>query len=381
MRFLKANRLFDGFSFREQSSVLVIDELGGVDTILDESAIDPSKIEYFDGILSPGFINAHCHLELSHLKGCIVDKIGLVDFALKIITTRNQISEANQLEAMRQADLEMWNNGIVGVGDICNTDLSTSVKLNSSIQYHSFVELIGLNPNRSQMVFSQGLDLLELFKNEELHASLAPHAPYSVSRPLMQLIRLFNLEQNTISSIHHQESAEENLFFKGEKNDFQRLYATLGIDISWFTTEYDTSFEYISEQLTKPYKQLLVHNTFTDEATIKLAATTNAMFCFCPLANLYIENRVPKFSLFNADSFVLGTDSLASNHQLDVLAEVNCLLENSDYTPEQALKAITSTGASYLQMPLLGSFEKDKQPGVNLLQEKKGKFSFQKKII
>jgi aminodeoxyfutalosine deaminase len=381
VRFLKANKIFNGFSFLDESNILVITPNGKAHEIVRDTAVDPLNVESFDGILCPGFINAHCHLELSHLKERIPEKIGLIDFALKVITYRHQVSDEAQIEEMRLADKNMQEQGIVGVGDICNSDLSTIVKKESPISYHSFVELIGLNPQRSQMIFNHGLDLLELFKIEELSASLSPHAPYSVSLPLMKLIRLFNLENHLVSSIHFQESAQENLFFKGNTSDFHRLYSTLQIDISWFEPNFPSSFNYFSSTLEKPYQQLLVHNTFCDETTITEIAKTNSAFCFCPLANLYIENHLPNFDLFNGDHFLVGTDSLASNHHLNILDELNCILAHSNYSLEQCLKAATSNGAAFLKMPHLGSFDKGKIPGVNLITEKNRHLSFVKKVI
>ena len=77
-------------------------------------------IQYFEGILSPGFVNAHCHLELSHMKGMIPAHTGLQEFVKQIVALRQVESEAIQ-EAIVNAEAEMMANGIVAVGDISNT--------------------------------------------------------------------------------------------------------------------------------------------------------------------------------------------------------------------------------------------------------------------
>ncbi len=76
-------------------------------------------IQKLDGLISPGFTNCHCHLELSHLKGLIPEGTGLVDFVFSVVTKRNTTEELIQ-QAIKDAENEMINNGIVAVGDICN---------------------------------------------------------------------------------------------------------------------------------------------------------------------------------------------------------------------------------------------------------------------
>jgi aminodeoxyfutalosine deaminase len=382
MRFLTASKVFDGKQYFKENTVLIINEKGIIADIVSESQVDRDKLEKMEGILCPGFINAHCHLELSHLHNLIPAKTGIVDFALNIIKQRNILSEEKQLEAMKASDAYMWENGIVAVGDISNTGLSSAIKKNALINYHTFVELIGLNPIRKEVIMEAGIEVVKQFQQLNLAVSMASHAPYSVSLELMGLINEFNATSNSISTIHNQESEQENLFLSGEKSDFQRLYDTLGIDVSWFKPRFESSLRYYYSILKIQQKQLLVHNTVTNINDINLAKDTHTLFCFCPLANLYIENKLPNFSLFDADNFCVGTDSLASNKQLNLMDEVNCILQHSNYSVEQCLRAITNTGASFLQLnSTLGSFEIGKKPSVNLITEENRKLSFSGKIV
>ena len=72
-------------------------------------------------MIVPGFINCHCHLELSHLKGRIPEKQGLVDFVFSVSMGRRSDPAEVQAEPIQEAEEEMLNAGIVAVGDICNT--------------------------------------------------------------------------------------------------------------------------------------------------------------------------------------------------------------------------------------------------------------------
>src|SRR5579863_4945000 len=87
-RKFKADFLFTGHEMLNSHAVLVTDENGVVQTIgsMEETGGD---IEILHGFISPGFVNCHCHLELSHMKGLIPEKSGLVDFLLSVIKQRN----------------------------------------------------------------------------------------------------------------------------------------------------------------------------------------------------------------------------------------------------------------------------------------------------
>ena len=119
---------------------------------------------------------------------------------------------------------------------------------------------------------------------------------------------------------------------------------------------------------------LLVHNTYTSLEEIKNAIRTrdNLYWCFCPNANLYIENNTPDFHLFNSVdcNIVIGTDSLASNRSLSVLGELKTITGRGEIPLHTLLKWATINGAKFLGLDeKLGSFEKGKKPGVNLIQE------------
>ena len=121
MRFLTAHRVFSGKNFLAEGSVLILDDQNCFAEIVSENELDPNTIERFEGILSPGFVNAHCHLELSHLKDKISRGTGLPGFAGQVVAQRNKCTREEVQEQLNQADSAMWNNGIVAVGDISNT--------------------------------------------------------------------------------------------------------------------------------------------------------------------------------------------------------------------------------------------------------------------
>ena len=354
----------------ENQEVLITDFNGIVVDIVDKKD-GGDDIETLNGIIAPGFVNCHCHLELSHLRGIIPEKTGLVSFILSILSQRNA-EEKDILEAIEIAEKEMLNNGIVAVGDISNNALTLSQKLKNNLYYHNFIEVSGFSPAIANLRFDIAKEIYQKFKNDfPNQTSLVPHAPYSVSKELFHLIN--TIEETRLSSIHNQETQEENEFFITGKGDFNRLYETIGSDLkSFYKPSGKSSLQTVLPNIKNTEKLLLVHNTCTIQEDIDFhnesAESVKAIFCLCINANLYIENRVPPIDLLlkNNCEIVLGTDSLASNHTLSILSEIVSIQKFFPKIPlETLLKWSTLNGAKALGIEnIFGSFEKGKKPGI-----------------
>ncbi len=373
-----ASHIFSGTQLLPAGTVLVTEADGTiVETIAGKDA--GSDIESFEGILCPGFINTHCHLELSHLKGLIPEHTGLVDFVFKIITQR-QAGKGAILQAIEEAEQCMMQNGIVAVGDICNTTDTLEQKRAGNLRYHNFIEATGFVPATAEKRFETALQTLEQFKKEAgslpQRSTVNPHAPYSVSPQLFELINSF--PNNQLLTIHNQETPEENNFFLSGTGDFLRLYQQLGIDISFFSPSKKTSLQTILPYFNKQQSLILVHDVTSngeDIAAAQLAVLkqqlSNIYYCLCANANLYISKRLPDVTMLvnNNCNMVLGTDSLASNHQLSILEEMKTLQQNFPaLSTTQLLQWATYNGAKALQMETLGSFDAGKKPGVVLIE-------------
>src|SRR5690349_19610620 len=96
-RKITAPKIFDGYRFLEDHA-LILSNNSVVEDILPLTDAG-GEVETFEGIITPGFINCHCHLELSHMKGKIPEKTGLVDFVFKVVTKRSA-SEDEIIEAI-----------------------------------------------------------------------------------------------------------------------------------------------------------------------------------------------------------------------------------------------------------------------------------------
>lgn len=366
MRYLSADWIFPVSSDPIEKGILAVKEDGSILAIFSpEQTPTDIKIEQFSGILVPGFVNTHCHLELSHLKGKIPEGTGLIDFLLSVQQFRDIENDVVQ-EAMQAADEEMYRNGIVAVGDISNTTHSAVIKSTSKLYYHTFIELIGFTPERAGSIFNHGKTLQSAFQK----ASLSPHAPYSVSN---NLLRLIDSEEGLIS-MHNQECKAEDAFFQDGSGDFNRLYQTFGIPIDHYKAPGTSSLQSWLPNFSKSPKLLAVHNTCTSEEDLQYIQQQEkeVFFCLCPGANRYIERSLPPLDLIRrySSNISLGTDSLSSNTQLNILAEIEILQHAfPDISFQEFLTWACLNGALFLGIAdLFGSLAIGKKPGIVCIQ-------------
>ncbi len=371
MRFkkLQATQLFDGYRFREKE-VLVLKDDETVEAIIaaEEAGED---VEQLQGILTPGFINCHCHLELSHLKSQIDENTGLAGFVSQVVQKRN-FPAAFIRQAISDAEAEMIANGIVAVGDICNTTDTLPQKLESRIYYHNFVEALGSDPSMADKNFGFYEKVYQQFAAvNPRQASIVPHAPYSVSTALWK--KILTQDQNTLFSIHNQETEDENTWFKHKTGAFADMFKAMGIPTDAFTASGKSSLQTYLPQFGPGQQLLLVHNVFTSEEDFWFAENErpDLYWCFCPNANHYIGRILPDLPVFikNGAKIVLGTDSLASNYQLSIWSEIQTLQEAfPGISLAQMLQWATINGAKALKADArYGSFEKGKKPGLVLI--------------
>lgn len=363
-----------------KDGVLGLDEDGMITAVFSADEAKNARIKnimHYEGLLVPGFVNTHCHLELSHLMGRVRQHTGLVDFVQAVMKLRG-LDEAAIEAAMLQADRELFENGVVAVGDISNQGISADIKRGSPLYYHTFLEVMGFNPAMAMASVNRAMELREKFAG--LPHSIVPHAPYSVSAELFaELRQVWEILSGPVS-IHNQETLDENAFFERKEGGFLKLYEFLGLDIGFYESSGKTSLQTILPLMSKGQKTLLVHNTISSSADVAFAQELHPLlyWCLCPNANLYIENRLPDVDMLRAAGLkiTLGTDSLASNTRLSIFAEMLSLQDNFEIPVAELIQWATWNGAEFLGITdRFGSLETGKAPGINLLgfEEKNGK--------
>jgi aminodeoxyfutalosine deaminase len=360
-----------------KNGTVAVDDDGSIVGLYPDGSpeLQGKNIQKHSGIIVPGFVNSHCHLELSYLYGRIQEKQGLIPFIKQVINLRKSTQEGLHA-AMQEADRQMWDNGIVAVGDISNTIHSKQVKTESNIYYYTYIELLSFIPEAAKDCFKQGLDLLNEFS--PLHGSIVPHAPYSASKELLRFIGKFCGETGSPISIHNQESEDENKLYRYKTGEFLNFYKELGINLDFFKPQARNSIQSIIPLIPVQQNTMLVHNTYTSLKDIYFISRSGRVvtWCFCPNANLYIEDRLPKVEMFQYHDFniTIGTDSLASNKRLCILSELKTLHENfTSLELTETIKWATYNGAKFLRIDdKFGSFERGKKPGLNLISNVSG---------
>ena len=374
MRKITADWLCPVSSEPIEHGVIITDNEGKILSIEPRNSQDPGSLETHRGILTPGFINTHCHLELSHMQGKVDTGTGLIPFITGVVTQRNASAEIIA-EAIQKAEQEMFDGGIVAVGDISNATDTFAVKAGGRLRYYTFLELFDfLQDSGAQKAF---LDGLAVYEKLELAAgsarSFVPHAPYSVSKSLFEKINAFNPKSNITVSIHNQETPPEELLFLEKKGDFLDFYGNFGISLEQFEAIGKSSIYYALAHMNPANRSIFVHNTLTTRADIEAAQawSPHVYWATCPNANLYIENRLPNYSAFidTQARVTIGTDSLTSNWQLSILEEMKTIARYQSYVPfSTMLRWATLNGAQALGFEdTMGSLEVGKTPGILLI--------------
>jgi aminodeoxyfutalosine deaminase len=375
-RKFRGDALFTGTEMLVGGEVLITDETGTVVSIV--SASDAEDAEHCGGIICPGLVNVHCHLELSWMEGKIAKHTGMIDFLLSVMKGR-QAPEDEIQRSIRKAEHQMLREGIVAVGDICNGTSTAAIKKEQNIYYHNFIEVMGFVGTSAGTRFNQALDVFHVFASDHqmpvVSNSIAPHAPYSVSETLFKKIVAF--PGNRLLTIHNQEHPAENEFFLRGTGDFHRLFSEIGVDSTFHKGSGQTSVQTFMPWLLRNQTMILVHNTETNADDLQFVAGLGEQgittwFCLCPNANLYINSKLPDIGLIagNTEQIVLGTDSLASNTSLSIIAEIHTIHKAFPLIPVPTLlKWATLNGAKALDVDdQIGSFEEGKRPGVVLLK-------------
>ena len=373
MRKITADFVFPISSPSIKEGVIILDETGKILSIDKRKNHDLSTLEIHQGVIVPGFVNTHCHLELSHMKNKVATGTTLIPFISSVVKFRD-IPQKEIDAAIEKADQEMYDNGIVAVGDISNKTDTAATKAKSPIRYYTFVEMFDfLQEAWAEPEFEKYKIVFEKHSDDgENKKSAVPHAPYSVSKKLFSLINELNNDDCTVS-IHNQETPAENEFFEKKTGGFIDFYAGFGIPITDWQPTGKPSIHYALEHMNPNVRTLLVHNTMCTKEDIQAAQdwSDNVYWATCANANLYIENRLPNYQLFiNADAkMTIGTDSLTSNWQLSVLDEMKTISKYQSYIPfETLIRWATLNGAEALGFEKdLGSLEEGKTPGLNLL--------------
>ncbi|MBQ1886369.1 MAG: amidohydrolase family protein [Bacteroidales bacterium] len=350
--------------------------------------LSASDIEYHKGTIVPGFVNAHCHIELSHLKGAFRQATGMSGFINQINQLRESVGPEGRKKAMAEEFANFSKSGVVAVSDISNCNESFPFKKEYQnlrhtaedslfpVYYRTYVELFGTEKEDAPSILEGGQKVADQATAMGLDASVTPHSCYTMSPKLLEITARRGLESGSIS-YHSQESQEEEDMIMKGSGALADNYRGRGLSTPPVTG--GTALEYFIDRIAEDGRKVkgrinLVHNVVISQRSIDRAkeALESPFFTICPLSNIFIHRALPPIRLMmeNGLKICIGTDSLSSNLILDMVREMECIQENfPDLELGQILLWACSNGAQLLgKQDTLGSLEEGKTPGIVLME-------------
>jgi cytosine/adenosine deaminase-related metal-dependent hydrolase len=336
-------------------------------------------VEYYNGVVIPALVNGHCHLELSYMRGGIARGGGFTAFVAGISRLRAGVSPEAAVAAASYWDVRMAADGVGLVGDICNGDVTFAAKAQSSLRYHSFVELFGFERDefnrKEHKGFSQRAqnnsaycDQLAVKKPFEqsvaallneaaelgLEASTTPHSTYSLGDAKFTTacdcqLSTFNFQL----SIHFMESRAERELFR-KRGELWESYRSQGFDVlpDFDLLRWGSPVERLCGLVPAQRRIMLIHNTFLEQDELDALQNhfgDNLTLVLCPRSNLHITGQLPPVEMLRRSGvrIAVGTDSLATNASLSMVDELKLF---TDVPLEELLQWATASGAAALGM-------------------------------
>ena len=344
----------------------------GTVTSVGESPDVAAEPYYWDGAIVPGFVNAHCHVELSHLKGRFARGSGMAGFIDQINALRDSSTREEKIRRLSDEMDRMWKAGVSAMADISNCNDSFAVKADSPLYTRTFIEVFGTEPEDCSDVISGAVRLRHEAVCYGLDASITPHACYTMSPELVTAAAAEGLATGYLS-YHSQESAQEEEMIAYGRGEMYENRRRAGMSTPPVTGR--PSLMYFMDRLQKVHRSpfdehiLLVHNVcLTEEAArAALEVMNNVFWAVCPLSNLFIHNALPPVDMMRrlGLDICVGTDSLSSNDKLDMVSEILCLQQNFTVATGEILTWACLNGARFLgKENELGSLLPGKRPGI-----------------
>ena len=375
MRRIAANYIFPIASTPIRNGYVDVAEDGTV-TGIGQLTGESGSTEFYNGILVPGFTNAHCHIELSHLEGKFQEATGMSGFIDQINALRESAPKEERQKAMRAQFEKLYKEGVSAMADISNCDESFAMKSEGPMYTRTFIEVFGTESEDARRVIADASKLVEKAETAGLDAAITPHSPYTMSPDLLRMASAEGLKAGFIS-YHNQESQEEDDMIGFHKGPLYDNYVNRGLSVVPATGRPAVFhfLERLQEVHPAPFEEhiLLIHNTVAHEDSVYAAEhiLKNCTWVTCPLSNMFIHRTMADLPMLMSMGvrIAVGTDSLSSNHVLSIVEELKCIHRHYPGIPLQTVLtwACLNGAAALGKDNILGSFDKGKRPGVVLI--------------
>jgi cytosine/adenosine deaminase-related metal-dependent hydrolase len=322
---------------------------GGVLTIAGDriAAIEPhgtrrALLDLGDCAILPGLVNAHTHLDLTGMRGLAPPSPDFTGWLRQVIAHRRQRSAQQIQDDVRAGLAECIRTGTTLIGDISGDGSSWEPLRRSPIRSVAFCELLGLPTDRADAA----LDAAKVWLSQHpvrrrCRLGLSPHAPYSARTSLYEAAFSAGLPVAT----HLAETRAELQLLADRSGPFVDFLRDLGV---WEPNGLARGPEQIVDLCRGPGPVLFAHGNYL---TPDIHIPKNASIVYCPRTHAAFGHSSHPFRDFLTRGIrvALGTDSLASNPDLDLLAEARFLHRHHPDVPgEVVLRMATLSGAEAL---------------------------------
>ena len=309
------------------------------------------------GVLLPGLVNAHCHLELSHLAGQVPCGPGFVPWVEGVVASRGRFTEGAVRSAAAAAIRSLAERGTVAVGDVSNAlghlDLLAASRLSAVV----FLELLAWDPGKAEATLAwadERVSKSAASLRPGLEVRLAAHAPHSVSPALLGLL----VARGGPAALHLAESRDEAAFLADASGSWPGFLARRGLGHVAFTPAGSSPVRYADGLGVLHPRLVAAHGVQVDAADRETLARRGVHVVLCPRSNRNLgvgEADVPALAAAGV-RLALGTDSLASAETLDVLDDAAFLHRRfPGLDPAAIVRMATLGGAEALGLADLGA--------------------------
>ncbi len=364
----------DGAALRDGAVVIgddgTVHDVGRAEDVLARHA--GLAVERIDGVIFPGLVNAHTHIELTAFRGQVPGGAGFVPWVEKLIGARSEAPPEDDTEAIERGVAELVDAGTVAVGEVTNSLAAVAALARAGIGGSVFHEVFGLDRaqvlKRVEALESEYRDRVEAWPTRDLAYAPSPHTVYTTHRDAVRAIVDLGRARGLRMSVHLAEHPAERRALAHADGPIIGWYESrLKIPKSAQEWPMKGPITFADELGVIGPDVLLVHLADARPDELAVVAARGAPVVLCPRSNLYIEMRLPPFLAMREAGVLaaLGTDSLASNASLDVLAEARALHDRFPNVPAvELLRMATWNGALALGRPDLGRISCGSRPGI-----------------